>query len=186
MQKNIIGVYRSATGAQMREGIDWYPGLQEVARNSDKNLTKSVGVMAAISPLKSRKHLIGAVPKIFLSGTADKTGLGADKGDRILRGECPTQVLGGQLVLSLFDSIMYPHGDINPRLDKFSYEVAVGRKVERSEYNSGMRRISEEMSKAYREVALELNVSVPQLQAITWCVWRDTVYPNADIRKRSK
>lgn len=185
VKSRIVTTYRSASGEQMREGISWYPRYHRLAANSPVGSIKGAGVMAAISPNKRPKHIMSAAQKIFLMGTADKTGLGSDKANRILKGECPTKVLGGRLTLGLYESILYPHGDITPRVDKYSYELAIGKLVDRSVFERTMRNDNEFkiFADSYRAAADELSVSVPQVQAITWCVWRDKFYPRAQTKK---
>lgn len=104
-------------------------------------------------------------------------GLGLDgscvKATRILAGETPLDVLGGDKVRAFYATILDPHGYDVPVIDRHAFDIAVGR-VTDEKARATLSRKGEyaRFGEVYIDAARSVGVSSSQMQAITWVAWR--------------
>lgn len=174
---NIIAVYRGAVGWHVQEGISWYPDAHQIARDlSPANVAMGAGVIAAFSPQTPWGRNLTCAHKAFADGFASgHTGTVIKKVNLILSGADPETTLGGEKTTNFFRNIMRPLGN-DVTIDRHAYGIACGEPMGKRPLTLINRKNGYEMfADLYREAAAIVGVAVPQLQAITWLVWREAL-----------
>jgi hypothetical protein len=174
---NILRIYRQATDAQIAEGISWYADAHSLALAlSPDDVKRGAGVIAALSPRQDWAGNQRLAIRAFADGHASGTlGDQIRKADRIIAGESPDDVLGGDKVRSFYGVIADPTDAHAVVVDRHAFDVAVGRVTD-----DGTRRwLSKSWAygiyaDAYRRAAKRVGISPSQLQAVVWVVWRET------------
>lgn len=184
---NVLAVYNGATAHQIREGLTWYHDAHNFARilaggNSgqfgfDAKVARAAGVIAAISPNTSWSANKTLARKAYVTGGA---GVGfpdkVTKVTRILSGEHPLDVLGGDKVRSFYSTILDPHGDTRPTIDRHAFDIAVGERRDESDRGAlGRKGVYEVFADVYRDAARIAGIGAPQMQAITWVTWKEAL-----------
>lgn len=175
---NVLAVYRAATGSDMREGLSWYLDAHNYARILDPtNPSRAAGVIAAMSPLMGWDLNKIVASKAYLAGNANGFGLGRNcaKANRILNGEAPLDVLGGDKVRSFYATILDPtDASVSPVIDRHAYDIAVGEVTDDKRRATLSRKGRyEEFANVYREAAIISGIGSAQMQAVTWITWRN-------------
>lgn len=178
---NVLAVFDAATPDQREAGMTWYARAYEAAVALDPtNPERAVGVIAAVSPQKEWTQNLAlaarAYPQMHLSdGTL---GANVAKANRILAGEAPLDVLGGEKVRAFFEGIVSQGATDTVCIDRHSFDIAVGVRNE----NKGRGQVQRvksgnggyaECAEVTLEAARQRGVSGAQMQAVTWEVWRD-------------
>jgi hypothetical protein len=184
----ILEIYRQATVAELEEGLSWYKDAHAVAVALDpENPRRAAGVLAALSPRMPWERNIMLAARAYEEfhnypqDSAWASGAllaNCVKADRILRGEDPLDVLGGDKVRAFFETIADPMSDAVV-VDRHAFDVAMGR-VTNDESRAALGRVGmyERFAKRYVMAARHLsqetgaNISASQVQAVTWTVWR--------------
>lgn len=171
---NIMSVYRRATADEITHGMSWYDGAHALALElSPDDVWRAAGVIAAFSPLTPwERNVELAITSLVWGGARTETlGNSVSAAQRIIMGEHPFDVLRGDKTRAFCAAIADPFGSTIATIDRHAHDVAMGRVHIDSERKIG-KRVFREMSAAYVECAEYLGVSVAQVQAITWVVWR--------------
>ena len=174
---NILAVYRAAEGWHVREGIAWYPDARQIARDiSPMDIVMGAGVIAALSPQTPWGRNVTLAHRAFADGFGSgHTGPVVTKVNRILSGESPEEVLGGDKTTNFFRNIVNPLGN-DVTIDRHAYDIAIGEPLGGAPRTLINRKGGYEMmSDIYREAASIAGIVVTQLQAITWLVWREAI-----------
>lgn len=173
---NVLAVYNLASANSIREGLSWYLDAHNFARILDPdNVESAAGVIAALSPRLNWDMNKGAAQKAYDRGDAMGLGLGANctKANRIMAGETPLDVLGGNKVRAFYATILDPTGDIDPVIDRHAFDIAVGELTDDKARSILSRKgVYAEFAAVYREAALIAGIGASQMQAITWVEWR--------------
>lgn len=188
---NILKVYRSATDAQLAEGINWYTEAHTACLALDPiNPARPAGVMAALSPKTPWPRNRALADLAFADGVATG-GMPANcvKATRILNGEAPLDVLGGPKVRNFYLNILNPsdpNGGVT--VDVHAFNVAVGRVTTPDVDIAILNRKGayEAFADAYHEAARIAGIGSAQMQAVTWVVWRQTeIRTSAAVRREA-
>lgn len=172
MKQNILAVYERANDEQIEIGLNWYRDARALASQYWRGNVYGAGIIAALSPMLSWDR------NAILASTAMKTGIAGGclgsscaKANRILMGEHPDTVLGGDKVRSFWHNIAYIDSDM-VTIDRHAYDVAMG--VRHKENNRpGLKgKRYQTFVQAYRDAAADVELQAYELQAITWEVWR--------------
>lgn len=177
---NIVRVWEQATDAELAKGINWYRDANALAvLLSPSDPSQAAGVLAALSPMMDWEQNM----KLGIRAYADGSASGAlfsnvEKANRILNGEAPLDVLGGNKVRAFYGCINDPSSE-SVCIDRHAFDIAVGR-VTNNESRAALSRkgVYESFEKAYVRAAKVLSarlgtpVSASEVQAVTWCVWR--------------
>jgi hypothetical protein len=186
---NILRVYRSATDAQLAEGIRWYDDAHTLAVALDRNnVERSAGVIAALSPMLPWSRNVDLATRAYAEGIA--TGCLASscvKANRIMNGEAPLDVFGkGPKVRNFYLNILSPsdpNGGVT--VDRHAFDITVG-KVTDDETRGilGRKGMYDHFAALYQEAARIAGIGSAQMQAVTWVVWRQTAakYSAANVR----
>lgn len=172
--ENIIAVYNRATEQQRDEGMSWYRDAHNLAMTlSPDDIWRGAGVISAYSPMtpwhrnvELAKHALttGDVPDNFLPAMVNAV-------KRILNGEHPLNVLGGDKTRSFAEAIATGGMGNIATIDRHAHDIAAGRVYADSERKIG-KVLYRRMAAHYFEAAREAGISVNQIQAVTWLVWR--------------
>lgn len=143
----------------------------------------TAGVVAALSPLNQWQTQIDYTPGIISSALA-LIARGAsphpaislsffrnkDKAARILQGEKPLDVLGGDKVLNFYRNLT---GDDNAvTIDRHAIDIAgfSSLSADTGKLTSG---VYSRIAFSFRSAAHNLGLSPAGIQALTWCYWRE-------------
>lgn len=187
---NVLAVYRSATDAQLAEGIHWYEEAHTAALVVGQgDVERGAGIIAALSPQTTWSLNQRYANQTVTDGVATgNTPANNDKATRILKGEAPLDVLGGNKVRNFYLNIMTPsdpNGGVT--VDRHAFDIAVGR-VTDDETRGLLNRKGgyDAFADVYHEAARIAGVGSPQMQAVTWVVWRETVIrTSAAVRREA-
>lgn len=184
--ENILSVYRAATPAQRITGMYWYAEANRIAHEiSPDNPAIGAGVIAALSPrLRWEKNvdyarlafnLLGYDVDPVLLSYIPALGNSRAKAMAMVNGADPIEVLGkGPKTNAFFDNILNPFTSMRVTVDKHAFCIAKGEWQGYKDHvvtNKEYVQIEADYVVAAQESGDEL---LPmQLQAITWCTWRD-------------
>jgi hypothetical protein len=174
---NILKVLDRATPSQYADGINWYRDAHNMCTYIGglyNHETETVaGVIAALSPMLPWDR------NVILAKNALRTGIATGcltsncaKANRIINGELPLEVLGGDKVTSFYLNIANPSND-RVTIDRHAYDIAVGHRNTENTRPSLKRKAYEQFVGAYRRASADRGLIPNQLQAITWVVWRE-------------
>ena len=177
--ENILSCFESGTTNEITEGMHWYDETHNFALSlSPDNVWRGAGVIAAMSANQKWEVTYRNTIRAFESGTAIghtpslHTREMCGQAERIMRGEHPLDVMGGQKVRAFASAIADPAGSDIATIDRHAHDIAMGRVFSDKERKIG-RVLFRTMSNHYREAAFEVGISVAQIQAVTWVIWRN-------------
>jgi hypothetical protein len=177
---NIVRVWEQATEAEIADGVNWYRDAHALALKLDPaNPNAAAGVIAALSPMMSWGQNVNLAVRAYADGAASGALSGSvAKANRILNGETPEDVLGGNKVRAFYGCIADPSSDA-VCIDRHAFDIAVGRVTNNaSRHALGRKGTYERFAAAYVRAAdilskrLGTPVSASEVQAVTWTVWR--------------
>jgi hypothetical protein len=171
---NIMRVYRDATPDEINEGMGWYDRAHALALElSPNDVWKGAGVIAALSPLKEWKLNARLARNAFATGIATgNVPMHNANAQAILDGGHPLDVMRGDKTRAFCVAIADPANSTIATIDRHAHDVAMGRVFTDKERKIG-KPLFRAMSDAYVECAEYIGIGVPQIQAITWVVWKD-------------
>lgn len=172
---NILRTYEAATPIEAARGHEWYDLAHLFAdKISHGEIKKGAGVIAALSPQKDWLENMYLAQRAFEDGRASgHMGAFVKKADRILDGEEPLDVLGGNKVRAFYKLILDPTNAHDVCIDRHAFDIAVGEVTD-----DKARKVLERargydlIANLYRQVAKKVEVLPSQLQATTWVSWR--------------
>jgi len=172
-EANIEAAWAASTDADLAEGLDWYRKARGEGRKLGRTLHRGVGVIAALSPMTAWDTNIEQANKLAAVHAAGEPmpteGYGFTRNTvkawRILEGERPLDVLGGDKVRSFYRNML--GCDHSVTIDRWAVRIALGDPRHSGAVPSGQ---YEAMANAFRAVAARLDIGAHQLQAATW-VW---------------
>lgn len=180
VKNNILAVLKQADKDSFDFGKRWYTIANGIAVNltgKGVNQAQAVGVIAALSPLKSWKQNVKLAREFVFEGKrSGHTGVMVKKAADILELEDPStdeviEILKGQKIVNFFLNIYYPNKDIAVTIDRHAVGIAlIGTKnIKQTEEDGQITKAQFEfLVHCYKWAASELDMSAIQLQAITW------------------
>lgn len=167
--RNILFTLDLAIPAEIEAGMSWYDDAHTLALElSPADAWRGAGVIAAFSPQRSWSHNVATARNAFLTGIATgHTGTMNSQAQRILDGEFALDVLKGDKVRAFASAIADPANSTIATIDRHAHDVAMGRVFSDKERKIG-KVLFRELSAAYVEAAMWAEMSVAQLQAVTW------------------
>ena len=191
MTDNILAIYDSANATQRFTGATWYYDASGIAYDLDRNIERSAGVIAALSPQLSWLSNVGAAYSLYTDRVPDNVlPESVDKALRIMSGESPDSVLGGRKVRSFYRNILLPdaHGPVT--VDRHALAIALGVDPDTARFHGPNPKVLERIgaytyvASAYRGAARERGMRPHEMQAVTWVAWR--ALTGADIHDRQE
>ena len=175
--ENILAVYNGAFPNHFVDGQNWYPSVHDLGISlCPHDPHRAWGVIAALSPMTPWPRNVFLAERTFTEGKAyGCLTNNADKANRIYAGEDPLDVLGGMKITNFYLNIANPYAD-NVTVDRHAHDIAMGEvfgKQPRKMLNS--KGGYNELADLYREVADHIGILPSELQAITWCAWREAI-----------
>lgn len=175
--ENILSVYETATDTERIEGMSWYNDTHDLALSlSPNDVWRGAGVIAAYSPIIQWPRTLELATSSLVWGgaRADYLPIMVAQAQRIIDGEHPLDVLGGQKVRA-FASAIATNGESDiATIDRHAHDIARGRVFPDKERKIG-KRLFRVMGMHYQQAALEIGIRTAQLQAITWVSWRNRI-----------
>ena len=189
---NILAVFFSASEVEIQEGKTWYDHANQVARSISiqhyfpRGMYTVAGVIAALSPNNRWDKNVRdaeALIKVYSAGeeldavrvsTYNKN---KEKAIRILKGEDPLDVLGGNKVRAFYCCIAGI--DDNVCIDGHAFSVWSGERVVTAKTPKISDKLYQSIVDDYCRATDVINqvtgscYSPAQVQAITWVTWRN-------------
>lgn len=168
--ENIVDAYQNASEVDIFEGREWYAVANAIATGIHAN---GAGIMAALSPSASwdlnvtmAREIVADRDCQFQSWDNKKKAL------RILDGEKPLDVLGGNKVRAFYKAIAGV--DTEPVIDRHAFSVYLGRHStdKNTKVITDRKGAYQLVADAYRKAAAILGVDNHTVQATTWVAWR--------------
>ena len=172
---NIVHAYRKATDTERVQGKHWYITARRIALDIHPN---GIGMVAALSPAMAWDMNVTITRELADTGDCSyQSGVNKAKAIRIMRGEAPEDVLGGNKVLAFYRSIESQGDADSPCIDRHAFSVWLGQKTtdKRSQILTDRKGAYEIVADAYRKAAEILDVKVDVVQAVTWISWRNAI-----------
>lgn len=185
--ENILAKYKEASPEFLKSGHEWYDKANEEASKLGRgDVVKGAGIIAALSPQKGWAPNLSIANELSRTGTTTgQTEVQLKKAQRILAGEHPTDVLGGQKETSFFHNISDPSNPHHVTIDRHAHDIAVGKpfvgmgnKSEEPGADLGLSAMGryKHFVHAYQTAAGELGVDLPhKVQATTWVTHRGAI-----------
>lgn len=170
---NIIHHYLLATDDEMNQGMTWYDDAHNLALElSPNDVWRGAGVISAYSPLTPWWR------NVELATDSLRTGVAATKtlpnsvrcAQLILDGLHPLDVLKGDKTRAFAAAIAEPDKSTIATIDRHAFNLAMGTMHGNPVIGKKAFRT---LSAAYVEAAELAGISVAQMQAITWVVFRN-------------
>ncbi len=161
------------------DSLKWYDyaGRFCAGLDSDYSLKQgtSAGVVAALSPLQSWDTQVRYTPAVIEAGLAGRLLPGPgwfankDKAARILQGEGPLDVLGGDKVRNFYRNLTGDYDAVT--IDRHAVNIAgwTGAKHDNRQNNPHYATIA----RAFVSASKSLGLAPAEIQALTWCYWRN-------------
>ena len=171
--ENVVACFESATPDEYRAGMTWYNDAHQFALSLDNDVWRAAGVIAAMSVQKQWDVNVRLAERAYATGkvTGNFHTMNA-QGQRILDGEHPMEVLGGDKVRAFCAAIATDGMSDIAVIDRHAHDIAMGRVFTDATRKIG-KRLYRTMAMHYGEAAKEVGVSVNQIQAVTWVRWRN-------------
>jgi len=193
---SILAVFFTASQAEIEEGRQWYISANTIAKNIAAShrcingCNTVAAVIAALSPNNRwHRNIIDAEALIKVHSLGGEYGAikvstyskNKDKAIRILEGEEPLDVLGGNKVRAFYRCIL---GEDDVCVDGHAFSIWSGQRVSTTKTpkisDSLYRAIVKDYQKATTVInsITQLNYTASQIQAITWVTWRNLLRAN--------
>lgn len=182
MADNILSVYEEARATApglVDAGINWYVDSGSKARAiTGLDMVKATGIVAALSPQTSWAKNVLNAGTLVSTGDAPTFKTNVRKALRILGGEHPSDVLGGNKVVAFYNNLLDPYASKHVTVDRHAVNIALGGLV------GGSAKALEAVGKydavafAYSVAGAKVNLRPCEIQAVTWLAWR-TIHASA-------
>lgn len=180
---NVLSVYRRASFDAFSDGMLWYEDAHNYARTLDsERFHRAAGVIAALSPRspwnnnKRKAAQFYDRPRTAVKGQPNGIGLSmsVNKAHAIITGTDALDVLTSPKVRAFFLTIVDPHGNHAPVIDRHAFDIAVG-EITNDDTRKQLDRKGEydAFALCYIQAGDAAGISPSQMQAITWMQWRN-------------
>ncbi len=177
-------MFRTAEPYQIESAAQWYSDAYTVAdalaAKFGVSVETAVGVIAVLSPMNSWGNNINLAGRIMAQGGhATGGGLPANvaKANRLMLGESPAVVVGGQKVTNFYKSIL-TRGAEGVTIDRHAFDIATNTRHTDANRPGISKSLYSTISDMYTRAASILSaehareITAGQVQSVTWMVWR--------------
>ena len=172
--ENITDLYLDAT--RLGDDVasrDWYAKAHEdcdtIARVLDLPTDVFIGVVAALSPRMTWYYNIANAVRLVNGLSTRAYGRNVAKGKRILAGELPLDVLGGNKVRAFYRNILSRGEDCSEvTIDTWALKAAMGKDAWGDKISGITDKQYRRLEDAYKSVAGKFGIPATELQAVTW------------------
>lgn len=162
------------------ERYDWYANANKLAEimanNNDTTKAKAVGVIAALSPLKTWEQNLKIARDFLLTGTAGHMGQFVNKAIQIVNSdgsdETILDILRGRKISAFYLNILYPNKANNVTIDRHALSVALGYWVSDEDYAGMTAGQYQFFVQCYILAAMKADTTPLTMQSATWVKWR--------------
>jgi hypothetical protein len=175
LTRRILALYDAADETQRVDGELWYQTAREdcyaFGIRHGLSLEQAVGIVAALSPNMRWERNVAAAEDL-LQGIRNVTyPANVEKAFRILAGEAPGDVLGGNKVRAFYANILSGGFDDGVTVDGHAANIARG--IRQPIRNATVtHRQYAIIARAYQNAAARRGITPPAMQATTWVAWR--------------
>jgi len=181
---HITRLFRTATPEQIDTAVNWYADAHEVASAlAVKNgvwIGTAAGIIAACSPMLSWGANVNLAARLMKEGGLTSGYLKSNlaKANRILAGEVPLDVLGGDKVRAFYLGIFHAGRTTAVCIDRHAWSLAVNHRYAEGNIPTlkGKRYAAaqEAYTRAARILSIEYgrDLTPPMVQSVTWVLWR--------------
>lgn len=190
---NILAVFFQASEAELQEGSNWYASAFNTARtiacryDLPGGIDTVAAVIAALSPNNRWERNVRdaeALIRVYtLGGEVDALKVSSysrnkAKAVRILKGEAPLDVLGGNKVRAFYHCIA-DHSSLDICIDGHAFSIWSGQRVTTTKTPKLTDKLYASIAEDYRLAAVVIRqvtgmcYTARQVQAVTWVVWRN-------------
>lgn len=181
--RNITRLFRQATAEQIEAGAEWYADAHGIATAlaTQHGTTVEVvsGILAALSPMMSWGANVNIAERFLREGGLHTGALYSNlaKARRILAGEAPLDVLGGDKVRNFYLSIL-TQGAEGICIDRHAYSLAVNTRFAEGDIPGLKGKRYAAVADCYKRAARILSAEYgetftpAQVQSVTWVIWR--------------
>lgn len=172
LEQNIHSMYASAIAlGDTIASRDWYTKAYDdckvVADSQGVPFETFVGVVAALSPQMAWYYNLREAVRLVNGMTVRSYPANRAKGKRILAGEKPLDVLGGNKVRSFYANILSKGKDDSAvTIDTWALRIAIGET--KGHANGITDKQYARLRTAYQNVARAIGILATELQAVTW------------------
>lgn len=183
---NVLSVYDRASTAARNQGMSWYQTAHDLAGVVGLgDYDKGAGIIAALSANTAwgqNERLALAISEGKEVRHLSKV---LDKVHRIMAGEPVLMVLGsGQKTINFFLNIADPEASGAVTVDRHAHDVARGQVWGNKQRGLTTVKRYDVLADAYRDAAALRGVRPHEMQAVTWCQWRDEIAGTSTRGKR--
>lgn len=177
VRNNILKVWEMT---DQDERKDWYgealEWAQVIATVNEVQLSKVVGVIAALSPRKNWNQNLTCARDMVVTGNCGQMELFKDKARRILESdgtdETILSILNGNKIQAFYLNIRYPKDSTVTTIDRHALSVALGRWTTDEDYTGITDNQYAFFVHCYEQASDKVGVSPLLMQSATWTKWR--------------
>ncbi len=163
------------------ERYDWYKQANDWAITlggvNDLCLSKTCGVIAALSPRKSWDLNLTCARDFIVTGNCGQMTMFKDKARQILESNGTDEeildILKGNKISAFYLNIMYPDKAETVTIDRHALSVALGRWTTDEDYSGMTTQQYDFFVHCFTLAAMKVNVSPILMQSATWVKWRE-------------
>ena len=157
-----------------------------------ENISKSCGIIAALSPQKSWELNQDCAESFIATGNARNTRILTEKAIRIFNSDGTDdeilKILNGQKITSFYSNIRHPESSQVVTIDRHALSCCYMKWSTDDFYRDMTKNQYDWFESAFQEAANKLDIQPSKLQSITWLVWRKikSNYPKIDKKGNRK
>lgn len=141
------------------------------------NINKAVGVLAALSPIKTWEQNKKCAFQMILTGKCGHTQLFVKKAQDILNSdgsdEAILSILNGRKISAFYLNIRYPEKANYITIDRHALSIGLGRWTTDEDYQGMTAKQYEFFVQCYTLAAMQVGVTPLLMQSATWVKWRE-------------
>ena len=155
-----------------------------------ENISKSCGIIAALSPQKSWELNQECAESFIETGNAKNTRILAEKAIRIFNSDGSDdeilKILNGPKITSFYSNIRHPESSQAVTIDRHALSCCFMKWVTDDFYRGMTKNQYDWFELAFQGAAKKLDIQPSKLQSITWLVWRRVKNQYKRIDKKGK
>lgn len=177
IRNNILKVWNMTDESERH---DWYKNANKLAEImadvQDTQMTKVVGVIAALSPLKTWEQNLVCAREFIMTGDTGHMKQFIQKARDIVKSDGSDEeildILNGRKISAFYLNIMYYDKADYLTIDRHALSVALGYWIEESDYAGMTAAQYDFFVQCYVLAAVKAGVSPLRMQSATWVKWR--------------
>ncbi len=173
VKNRIIKLFNQTT---TDERFDWYQDANNFAKNLHSNHSKAIGVIAALSPVKTWDQNKVCAKYFINKGVSGHMKQFTEKADRILRSDGTDEeilsILNGSKISAFYMNIKYPQHGANVTIDRHALSICLNRWVTDKEYSGMTAKQYAFFQNCYILAAIQLGETPLLVQSATWVLFR--------------